>query len=243
MTDTTAGIGDNLGSPIDQMRARVDELIDAANKWLKTVPEITDDEVANRCEGFLGQVAAEEKAAEAARKLANEPHRIAVEANNALFKPLTTRLTTIRDLLKPRLARYLQLKAQRLEDERRRKAAEAAAEQEKARAAAKLAEKNQTVENVVAAQEAADKATAAVEARDDAAGQRASVKSEFSQRARSLKTVRRAEVVDQDAAYRHYRAHQDVRDVLVKLANQDARAKDGPAVVPGIRFFEEQVLG
>ena len=237
------GFGDNTGTKLDQLRSRVDELIDAANAWLKQVPEITDEELAGKCEGFIGQVAAEEKAAEAARKAANEPHRVAVEANNKIYQPLTLRLTTIRDLLKPKLAKWLQVKRDRLEAERRRKADEAAAEQRRAQEAARLAEKSQTVENVVAAKEAADRATAAVEARDDAAAAKATVKGEFSARARGLRTVRRAEIVDQDEAYKYYRSRPDVREVLHKLANQDARAKDGPAAVPGVRFYDEETLG
>lgn len=246
MTDTMTerGLGDNQPKgAVEQLAARIDELVDTANRWLKERPEITAKEHADRLEGFLGQARAAEKDAEAARKDDNRPHAEAVAANNARYAPLTTKLKVIADLLKPKLEAWLRKERARIDEEKRVAAETAAAAQRAAEEAARKAKGNQTVENVIAAEAAAETAAAAIDTRDAAAAAKPAAKSEFSSRSRGLRKVRRAEVTDQDAAYQHYRTHQEVRDVLFKLANQDARRADGPAAVPGVSFFEETVLG
>jgi hypothetical protein len=246
MTDTATaepGLGHNLPAGFDALRARVDELVDAANAWIKQVPEVDGREKADRLEGFIAQATAEQKAAEAARKSENEPMRLAVEAVNNRYKPLTTRLQTILDLLKPKLAKFLAAERERIrreQEEAGRVAAEAARKAEEAR---RQAEKNQTVENVVAVKEAEEKAAAALANRDAAADAKPQARSEYSARARTLREVRSAEIVDIDECFKFYRSHPDVRECLTKLASADARRKDGPAVIPGCRIISTPTLG
>lgn len=266
MTDTTIeaperGIGDNLPpTPLDALRSRVTDLCDGCDRTVKAlqtveaeveidkqklkvkVPVLPDRETSERAEGFLGQVVAEFKAIEDQRKADNAPHDDAVKATNAMYAPLTARLKIAGAIMRAAVAKFLVAERARLDEEKRKAAAAAAETQRQAQEAARKAQANPTVDNIVAAQQAGEAAGAAIERRDEAVAAKPQVRSEFSTRARTLREVRRAEVVDIDECFKHYRSHPDVLACLTMLASADARKKDGPAAIPGAKIIVESSL-
>lgn len=246
MTDTTTerGIGDNAPDAFTQFKVRVEELMDAVKSWAEVNREIASADIKDRAEGFLTQVQKELKAAEAQRKIDNAPHKAAIDAIDARYKPLTTRLQAIVDWMKPRILKWLDDEKARLAAITAQKAKEAAELQEKARAAQKALEsgKGNPVEAAVHAQEMRDQAAEAIAARDEAATAKPQAKSEFSTRARTVRVIRSAEVIDLDEAYLYYRTSPAVLECLTALASADFRKKDGPAVIPGCRLVETSTL-
>lgn len=235
--DPRYGIGGNAPNDYEAIKARIDELLPVAEKWAAERPEITDDETATKCDAFLGQIEAELKAAEKARVDEKEPHLSAGRAVDTKYKPLAMTLEAAKALLKPRLAKYLKGKQAKLDHERME--AQIAAERlaEDAAIAAREAEKGASIAAVIAAQELAaqaEQAAAVVEATPT----RAAVKSAYSSRARSLRTVWKAQVTNISAAMLNYRAHPEMTELLERLASAEARS--GVRTLPGFKIFPEE---
>lgn len=245
----TPGIGHNLPpeeKDAQQFDARVTDISNAANEWLRRAPEIRTDDEAQRCRDFLAQLAAEIKAAEAARTKHKAPYRAAADAVETRFKGIVGRCQKGVDLLSPRMTAWLQkLDAERKERERvAREAADKAkadAEQAAADAAKVAAEaKGDIVGAAVAADEAA---AAAVKAERDAKRvekERPKVAGNFAPRAMSLRTTWSAEIEDYDKALAHFAQMPSVRDAVQQAANAAARVLKGTQPIPGCKQVSTQ---
>lgn len=239
-----AGIGSNNPPvPIDQfeeIKSRVAEIEDAANVWIKDVPEILDPDTAATCDSFLSQVKDAADKADALRKEINKPHDDAIKANNERFKPLTATLATIKSLLTPKKTAWLTREAQRIEAERR--AAEEAARKalEEAEQAAAAAEKATTVAEAVEAEEKVKAAEEALTLSQRLAKLKPTVRGDLSKRASGLRSFWSARITDWPKAIEHYGDHPKVRDLIQQLANEDARKHKADLSVPGVQPVEER---
>lgn len=235
MDAAAPGIGHN-SSNYSVIAERATELALSADTWAK-IAEIVDDETATKADAFLTQVETELKAAKAQFKIEKQPWLDGGREVDDRWRPVTSVLETIKGVIGPRVRKYLADKQARLDRERAAKEAEARRLIEEAEAAAAKAAAGTSVTAVVEAQVAAELAEeAAAIAR--AASVRAAVKSSISERARSLRTTWKAEVVNVATAFLVYRDHPDVRETLERLASAEARG--GKRTLPGFKIFEVQ---
>lgn len=236
------GIGGNLPpepiDPFDAIKRRVEDLVKAANEWLASVPEITDETTATACDSFLSQVKAEIKALDEDRKAINEPHRKAIAENDERFRPITAMLKKVQDLLSPKKTAWLKREQERIAEERRKAEEEALRKLQEAEAAA--AKEPTTVEEAVAAEEKIKAAESAIKMADRLAKAKAQVKGDLSARASGLRTYWHARITDYQAALKHYGEHPKVREVVQSLADADARTQKDALNVPGVEAYSDQ---
>jgi len=245
MNEETAGIGHNL-SPYEQMKSRVAELVDNANRWLAERPEITDEDMAAKCNDFVSQLTSQGKAVEAERGEANKPHRDAQAENNTKYKTLGTLIETAAKLMKAKRSAWLQ-KKEAIRVEAARVAEEAALEAMRIAeetAAALEAEGAQTVEQVIEAEETAAAAEVAVKEAAKIANSKVTVSSGVGGHNAGLLPVQHFEITDQDKAFAHFRDHPKMHDLINELAgamvrNPASRAANDEAVT-GVKIWSTQ---
>lgn len=239
----TAKIGPGHNNPPEDdtrtpEQKRVDDLMDAANTWLKEVKEITDAETAKACEDFLDQIKGEAEALEKDRRARNKPHDDAVKANNDFYRPLTALLEKAKAMLSPLRTKWLKREEDRIAAEK--KAAEELAlrkmqEAEDARKAA--ATSIQAAVQADEAQKAADDAVAAATAASQAKVQ---VKGNYATKATGLRTYWSAVVTDQAKAAAHYANHPKMVALVQELANAEAREKKDALAIPGVETKKDK---
>lgn len=239
-TERSPTIGDNSGHDIyAPYRDRTNDIVEAANVWLKSIKEITDEPTAKACDDFLGQIKDELAAMDKDRKAINKPHDDAVSANNNAFRPLVALLDKSKLLLSPLKTKWLQREKDRLAAERAAKEAAALQAMRDAEEAAKRAAAS--VEAAVLADElqvAADTAVAASAAADKA---KAHVKGDYVARASGLRTYWSAKIVGFRQAMLHYETHPKMVALVQELANADAREQKKKAMdVPGCEGVSEE---
>jgi len=219
---------------------RTDELIEAADVWLKEVGEIDTDEHANRCDSFLTQLQEHWRTVEAGRKAEKVPHDDAGKAVQAKYVPVLDRIKKAGELLKGNLKGFLRKKeAEKAEAERVARLA-AQAEQRIANEAARKAAEAETVDAVVEAEAAQKQADAKRAEAGRIERSSAGVKGDYSKKARTIRKVWTAGVTDLDKAYKHYRDREEVRECLTKLAAADARAAGKEIDIPGCRVYQKE---
>jgi hypothetical protein len=232
------GMGHNLPpTEADVARERVEGLVSAANRWARERPEITDAETAARANDFLEQLAAEAKKLELQRRAEKRPHEDAAKAVDARYRPLADMVGACKLVVTALHSAWLRREQDRLAIERRRKEAEAREAQRLADEAARKAAAAASVSDLIAASEA-ERAAKEASAAAAAVPERAQTRGQLSGRARSLKTTWHARVVDPYAAIRHYRDRAEVRELVERLANADARA--GVRAIPGCAVYSTQ---
>jgi hypothetical protein len=244
MSDT-AGIGHNQ-SPFAIMQARVAALVTNANKWLSERPEITDEDMATKCNDFVAQLTQQGKAIEAERGEVNKPHRDAQAENNTKYKTLSGLIDTAKALMTAKRSAWLQ-KQEAIRKEAARVAEEAALEAmriaEEA-AAALEAEGAQTVEQVIEAEATAAAAEAAVKEATKIAKSKASVGSDIGGNNAGLQTKRHFKITDFDKAFAYFRDHPKMQDLILELAGATARnpasREANDEAVTGIKIWSTQ---
>jgi hypothetical protein len=237
----TAGVGHNAAptsDPFPAIKSRADALAATANEWLANVKTITDQETAEACDSFLSQLAAELAASEKDRKAINAPHDLAVKTNNDRFRPVTALLETCQRLMKPLKAGWLQRERDRLAAEKAAAEAEAlkrmeALEEARRQEAAAAVPTVGAVMALAEAEREQDEALAALAVAEKA---KPVVKGTMAARASGLRQYWSANVTDWPAAIRHYQDRAEVRDVVQRLANADARDRKEllALLVPGV---------
>ena len=234
MTEQTPGIGHNM-PPIEEIKQRTDDLIAATDQWLEKVPEIGDEEQAGRASDLLDQLRAEFKAAEKERKAEKQPHLDAGKAVDESYKPITTRLTVAGDAIKKLITPWLQ-KKQAAEDAARREREEAARKaQVEADCIAAEAEKANSIDTQIAADEARERAEAAQKSAETV--NKAQTRGDFG-RTTTLRTTYRGEVEDWPIALARYSTDPLVREAVEKCIARDVRG--GARVIPGVKIIQEQ---
>ena len=239
--DPRLGIGGNLPpEPIDLARESVDALIKNANKWAEDVPIIDSEGLAASCNDVLNKLDAHLKELDEQRIKEKRPHDKAAAAVQAKWKPLLDKLEICKNAIAPLHSAWLRLKEARLKAERETKQREAAEAQRRAEQLAEQAKAGgaNVVTNTILGMEAAAEAEKARRA-VAAIPQRAQSRGNLGGRTRSLQTVWRAEIIDQDKCYLHFRGRQEVKDILSQLANAAARSGVRNPDLGGCWIFSE----
>lgn len=247
------GIGGNNppeSIDFDAIKTKVDERIDAANRWITERPRLTDADMADRANGFKTQLLDLKKEVDGARRTLKKPHEDAEAAIDQQFKPLLDLIAAAYKAMADKVTAYLQEQQRLAQEERRRQAEEARRKREEAEAAAARAheEAGRAGGNVLQAeQEAVAAARLAAQAEQEAQRPVAvQLRGTFSRRAAGLRKTWYAEITDEKAALKHYAKHQKVRAAALaaalELANAEAKvSKSEGAAPPGFAFkFREQ---
>jgi hypothetical protein len=240
--DLPAPIGHNRPRPFDLIQERVDQLVTTANAWLKQVPEIKDEAQAKRADDFLAQLTKEVTRLKVEKATEKEPHLKANKEIDARYGAMETLTVTAKRLIEPLARKWLQKKQAEIDAEHARKQEEAARKAREAQQAEEAARgSTPTVEAAAHAERAREEAEAA---RRLAATPppRAQVRGSYSARARSVRTIWRAEVEDLLFAFSHYHDRPEVRECLTKLASADAAAaaREGREI-PGCRLVKSEI--
>ncbi len=206
-------IGDN-NPPEDEAEVLKGQ-IEAAAANISEYTTIEDDEVAAKAQSARSRLLELSREADKKREELKKPHLEAGKAIDATWQPLVKSAKgaadTIRDALgafETRKAKAVEAERRRLEDEYRRKAAEAA-------------KQDAPMPPVPEAIKAPPAATTKVRG---AYG-----------RAAAVKDVKVATVTDQDAAYGYLKTHPEMIDLIKRLAQ---RAVDAGYTVPGVSVEE-----
>ena len=177
------------------------------------------------------------KEIEKTRKAEKAPHLDAGKAVDALYNPLKDAAKSAMSLVRSKLQAFL-IEQKRIADEKAREAERLAAEEA---AKAKALE-----DDALVGEEAAkDAEAAAAEARLAAAEEKAkaSIKGTSGMRAMSMRTTRKAQIVDAAKLVEAFIDHPDVIAAAEKVANSEIRAAKGqPITIPGVEIVEMEAL-
>lgn len=214
------------------------EFLDAAGEWLE-VKEITSEEQASELNDFIAGVKKVGKAVDEDRKTDKKPHDDAGKSVQAAYSPVLEKMRRAIQRVTPMQTAWLEkLEAQRkAEAEKKRQEAEAA-QKAADEAAAKAASRND-ISGEVEAEEAAKRAKDLQKEAARASKQRANVKSATGGgRTASLRTTWTAEVTNMRLAFMQFADAPELRDALVKLAQERARSADFDPETQTIPGFE-----
>lgn len=220
-------IGHNSGGL--SLAEEIEQASDMALSWLNSTG-INDKTTADMCANFRARILELKKTAEAEHKAKKAPHLEAGRKIDAEYKPIIDAADEAASTLRTALSRYLAA-----EEEKARKAAEAAARAENERRMAEFAKQQAARAATTAPDETPLPLDAPVMAQPEpvrvqAGGQRG--------RKAGLRDVTRYAISDYAAALAHVQAHPDVRAAVEKVAF--AQARTGVAV-PGVSSFIEKV--
>lgn len=216
---------------------------DTAGKWLDR-GDLTAEEDAQKLNDFIAGARGRKKLVDAARADAKKPHDDAGKAVQAAFTPIMAKLDAAVAKVQPLLTKWLEDKEAARKKEAARLAEEARlAREEAAKLAAQAAARNDVSGEIDA--EAAMKAAAYAEkaavrmerATDKVASATGGTKSA------GLRTYWRATIANRGAAIMHYRDAPEIAELLVNLAERDARrAGFDPETmkIPGITLTPER---
>ena len=194
---------------------------DACGKW-RDLKTITTAEQSEKLTDFIAGARGLAKKVEEARKADKKVWDDKAAAVQKAYVGLTDILTRAAESVKPLQADWLRREQERIEAEKaeaKRRADEAAAEA--ARLAAQAAARNDVVGEAEAEKAAKEAAKLQKAANRDVRAKAGSATG--GGRSMSLRTVKTAEIVNQNAVYMHFREHPRVKEVLQSLANEAIR--------------------
>ena len=238
--NATIGMGHNQGPPFDE--ALLAELTDLAKKqaaagdaW-KAAPPVEDEETEGKLTDYLSGLTASISRIEQARKDQKQPHLDAGRAVDEAFNPLKKALEARQGAVKWKLGEWLKIKRTRQEAAARatREAAEAEARRLEAEAAqaADAVEAERKAAEAKAAQKAAAKASEPVKTQAKS-GTGAG-------RTVGLRTTYKAEILNWAFAIKHFSETPEVREVVQRLADAEARRQKEALAIPGVRVITSQ---
>jgi soluble cytochrome b562 len=226
--NATIGMGHNQGPPFDE--ALLAELTDLAKKqaaagdaW-NAAPPVEDEATEGKLADYLSGLGASIKRIEDARKAAKQPHLDAGKAVDDAFNPLKKALEARQGAVKWKLGEWLKVKKQRQEAE--------------ARAAREAAQTDDAVE-------AERKAAAAAVAQKAAAKAAEPVKTQAKSgtgagRTIGMRTTYKAEILNWAFALKHFGDAPEVREVVQRLADAEARRQKEALAIPGVRVIKSE---
>lgn len=228
---------DSFGGRINRARA----LLKKADEWTQT--EVDDEATAGVLETLIEQIKAHRDLMDDERKAARRPHDDAVKAVQEKYRPHLTALDTAYKAMKAKGKAWLDKLAARKAEAERKAREEAEKQAREAEEARQAAEASGSVTDTVAAEEAARKASEAQEAAEAAAATPVQMRSQYGSRARSVRKVWTAKVVDLEKALAHYGGCPEIKAAVLSLAKADAReAKDAKVAPAGVEFYQEEIL-
>jgi hypothetical protein len=212
------------------------EEIYSLNERAENFGPVSDDN-AGEARDLIGIAKKLAKDIDAKRDEEKRPHLDAGREIDGTYKPLVESAKYACSTLEKSLTEFIVEQKRKAEEIRRAAEAKAAEEDAKAKALADDALLGESTAE--AAQEAANAAEIAT-AKEKMAG---NVKGSEGFRAAGLRTIRKATVTDQAKLIFHYHSHPDVMEVCLRLANAEIRAAKGaPISIPGIEVVETEVL-
>lgn len=242
-----AVIGHNSGddaplNDFEKLQIKVNNCKAAGGKWLEAEDRkvIADQETADKLATFLKQSQKLRTAVTAQKKLDKQPvldEAAEIETN---YKKLVATIVKIEDALKPRLTVFEVEKQRKIDEAREKREAEALRLRTEAAAKLKKAEEAQSLETIEAANEAAEKVEEAEQTIKAVAKQDTATRTTIGGRASGLKKTLSAEIVDYDAALKHYANTSTIKAAIQAMADASARgvgvahAVKGQEVVPGV---------
>jgi len=243
ITESTPRAGDNSGDPhaaaYADIEARVAALSSAGDVWEKR-DDFTETD-AQKANDFITGAKRLKREADKAREAEKAPHLQAGRYVDTKWKKFDGRIDKVIALVAPKLAAFLAKKeaerraAAELE---RQKAAEAAAAADAARMdAANAASASARMEAEELAEEHARMADVAADKAEDLSGKTRIASATGLANTRSLRTIRRPEIVSLPQALSHYRDRSEIAEAIRTLAAAELRHAptiDGVKQVPNI---------
>jgi hypothetical protein len=226
-------------SALDIARERKDLEVASANEWSAQYQAIEDEFVASEANQKLAQLDAVWNEIEAIRKAEYKVHDDKLKAVQRDFKPLLEDVAACRLVIHRLHQGWLAFDQKRIDDDRAERERIAAEKRRLAELAAEQANASgpNAATRIIQAREAEAEAEQAHEA-FAAAPTRAQTRGTLGGRTRSLRTVWLANVVSIEKAFEHYKARKEVKELLNRLANADARA--GIKAIPGCYVWSEE---
>lgn len=249
-SDPRLGIGGN--SPPDPLIVEADERIDNANKWLTERPEITDMDMADKANFFVGQIQATWDALDGQRL--QEGREFKANQETKYKTPLELLVSAKAKLVALRRV-FLKKEEDRLLAEKVKAEAEAKRKADEAEAAKRRMEEEATKKGgdplrAEATAKAAVEAAAAAAEQASSAPTKAAITGVYSSRATGLRDTWTAQIIDISAAFKHYNKkgtgtkaalEKVISECLTRLATDDAKIfKDETKAPPGIKFIKER---
>lgn len=226
---------------VNPLKEKVTLFLNAGQQWAD-LKEITDDRTASYMSDYLDGLRQLHKTWEGERKRVKKPYDDEAKKVQDLFAPLAARLKIAGEKTKPLLDRYLAKVEAQVRADAKAAEEQAAREAEEAKRKLAEAEKQNDLAGLADAEERAKAAEKEVKAAQRQAKAPVNAKSATGQgrtyaRRASPAT---AEITDMKLAFMAYRKHPKLAELLVSLANADARRADGPKSIPGFKITKEQ---
>lgn len=218
--DEAPGIGHNAG-PANDFDTLADQ-IESARACVADYAQIEDDEKQAQAQSARARLNELSREADKRRTEEKAPHLEASKAVDAKWQPLVKTAKAAADDIAKAMGAFETAKARKAAEERRRQEDEARKAEEARRAAEAGGKTIEPVEIAPPPQEPEPVKTV--------------VKGGYG-RAASVKVVRIATVVDQDAAYQAMRTHPELVRMIAQLAQ---RAVDAGHEIAGVTFEEER---
>lgn len=226
---------------IAALTPRVLAFAEGAGQWLDRGAIETED-AAEKVQDFLTGARKLATEVDEARTAAKRPHDLAAKAVQAAYRPMVDVLDALLERVKASLTVYARTKAEKVKLERAAAAREARLAHEAAEAARKAAQGRNDVVGEVQANAAL---TAAAKSERDAARPIKTQIQSASGGARPA-ALRSTTIVDEvtnlSQLFVHYRGRDEVRDLLIRLANAELRASGGDADIPGITTTQRETV-
>jgi hypothetical protein len=243
LNDTTPGIGHNAppeplpfdAEALDKLKVTASSFIEVSDQWLKV--DVNSDTLAGQINDQITGLRKLFKRIEDARKAAKKPHTDRARAVDEAFNPIKTRVEKAANRLKPKLAAYAEKKEREAEAERQRLQAEADRAAKEAAMKAMEADRGDSIDAQVEAEQAAKQAEQA--AKQAAKKIDTSIKS-ASGAGRTMATRSRKACTIENVRhlFMHYQHRPEVHDLLQRLANAEANAAGFPedGKIPGVKI-------
>jgi hypothetical protein len=226
-----AGIGHNTPDEFTELKENIEDQAAQVLKWLADLKELTNDRDADKAANYRDSLNKLHKKADERRKEEKEPLARQVKEIDSKYGAIVKTAKDAADTVRDALTRFM-----------RRKEAEENARIAAERKAAEAERKRQEAER--RALEDQDIALAALEpppapTPEPEAPRPIRVGGQLG-RATGFRTVHKAKITDYRKALDHFAEHPDVRAVIEKLCNSEARSRTRKDI-PGVEFVEERV--
>jgi hypothetical protein len=226
-------------------RLRIAEEVKSADDWMAEVKVVEDEKTAEDLGTKLNQLTDFIKLYDGMRTEEKRPYDEGAAAVQGRWLPLIETLKLCKEALHRLEIPWHNLKQKRLDDEREANRRAAAEAQRRADQLAEQAKANSAnvVTNMANAMDAAQEAE---RLRQAAAAVPLRAQTRGIGRTRSLRTVWMARIHEIEKTFEHYKGRREVQELLLSLANADARnprlwRNPEDRHIPGCHVYKEQV--
>lgn len=229
-----------LDDPLEALKARADELKQAAAVWLDERPTITDQDMCDRAADYRAQIKALAKACDEKRTELVKPLNDKVKLINTDYKAVPKLLEAVDKMLGQRMAPFLEEQRRKIEEAQRKAREEAEAAKRAAEEAQRAAEEQGSLAALEAAQAAEAEAKEAKRQAAEANKQRAGAKGQYAPRAQSIRRSYSAKITDYRQALEHFAYSEEVKEAVQLAADRAAKQHKLELNVPGVEVIEDK---